>query len=141
MILFEVGCVGGYVCIGCLGCFEHKAFSRSKQKANLNLWHICVFSPAQTKKGCERLTVQHRGKRSLNSLEFGRVRQFCFRNSKFDPNAMKTSLSKQTLTFTLAFVPLSARKFAWRIFRILLLRLSISLRWMRYAGMYLNEQK
>jgi len=47
---------------------------------------FCSFPPALPKKGSERVTVQHRGKKGLNKL----IKQYSFSHSKFDAKLRET---------------------------------------------------
>jgi hypothetical protein len=69
-----------------LGCFEHKAFSRSKQKPLLNLGNLRFFACLSQKRKYAVYSMQHRGKRSVDSLEFRKARSFCFAHSKLTLN-------------------------------------------------------
>jgi len=58
--------------------------------------------------------MQHRGKRSFESLEYRKARAFCFRKSKYDPKRQErifTGTPKETIDFVLIAVeyPVEAR--------------------------------
>jgi hypothetical protein len=70
-----------------------KFLAVQNKKHSRIIWVKLLFSPASAKRGSVRCPVhhiergfmQHRGKRSLESAEFRRARQYCFLNCKFDP--------------------------------------------------------
>jgi hypothetical protein len=63
---------------------NRKAFNRSKQEQLKSVAYLRFFACLSQTRTCAVSSMAHRGKKSVESIEYRKARQFCFGHSKFD---------------------------------------------------------